>query len=204
MGYSGISLITTDGGSVEYNAFLSEDNQILIMTGISFIFPTQTFHTGRTTAIWELNKDKEEKPFCYLYVGKMGKINREAIAISSDNRYVLLEQSYHQANCLNYACIFVYDREHNLEIPYLEFNQNLFEFELTEYGYYSPPQTPYCLSDFEHKELFQNLSNRLDADQECINSIILSSDNNFAVVLLSVKADGYFQGGRIEIWGIIN
>ncbi|GEM_PF-6008961 len=74
------------------------------------------------------------------------------------------------------------------------------------YGYIRKtiPRTPFCLDNFENPELFQFLSNQLDADNECIRSISLSSDERFVAVLLAVKADGYYQSGRIEIWGIVD
>jgi len=128
MSYPHVGLSGREGNGV-FGAFLSEDNQILIVTGYPFTYPTQTLHIGKTTATWELNKDKEDKPFCYLYVGHMGSVNREAIAISPDNRFVLIEQHYHQANCKDLACIFVYDREFNVEIPYLEFDHYAFKVE---------------------------------------------------------------------------
>lgn len=204
MSYPYLSL-TIEGGS-RYGAFLSEDNEILVISGFPFLYPTQTSHVGGTVATWELNKDKDDNPLCYMYVGRIGSINRQAIAISPDNRYVLLTQSYHRADCKNYACTFVYDREHNVEIPYLEFDQYTFEVDLNHHGYIRKkmPRTPFCLDDFENPELFQFLSNQLDADKECIHSISLSSNENFVVALLAVKADGYYQFGRIKIWGIVD
>ncbi len=190
-----------------FDVLLSFDDQMLVISGMSTFWDSRRSgsYWYSSIAIWEINK--RVYPLCYLIPNK-GPRHITAKGISADNRYVHFEQYGRDdslGDCKGIRCFFVYDRISNQELEYTGDLEYLFETNQDQLRFHptsADNRSGLCAHEIATDEFFRYFLEYLDR-HECIESMIISSDRKFVVVLITTQGESGISG-RIEIWGIVD